>query len=85
MPDILSTTQLRDATERVQRFPLAHLPTPFEYLKRFSKAIGGPRIFMKRDDCTGLAMGGNKTRHNEYLRADALARGADMFVWGAGV
>ncbi len=70
---------------RVPRFPLAHLPTPLEYLPRFSEALGGPRIWIKRDDCTGLALGGNKTRHNEFLIADALEMGADIVVWGAGV
>src|SRR5262249_24620438 len=47
--------------------------------------LGGPRLFIKRDDCTGLLMGGNKTRHNEFLLADALHRGADCLVWGAGI
>ncbi|MEE8248115.1 MAG: D-cysteine desulfhydrase, partial [Alphaproteobacteria bacterium] len=41
------------------RYPLAHLPTPLEPLERLSDALGGPRILVKRDDCTGLAMGGN--------------------------
>jgi D-cysteine desulfhydrase/L-cysteate sulfo-lyase len=85
MSQILTLPDLRESVERVPRFPLAHLPTPFEFLKRFSKILGGPRIFIKRDDCTGLAMGGNKTRHNEYLMADALRKGSDLFVWGAGV
>jgi 1-aminocyclopropane-1-carboxylate deaminase/D-cysteine desulfhydrase-like pyridoxal-dependent ACC family enzyme len=47
--------------------------------------LGGVRIFLKRDDCTGLLFGGNKTRHNEFLLADALQEGADLVVWGAGV
>jgi 1-aminocyclopropane-1-carboxylate deaminase/D-cysteine desulfhydrase-like pyridoxal-dependent ACC family enzyme len=47
--------------------------------------LGGPRIYIKRDDCTGLAMGGNKTRHNEFLLGEAIEQGADLFVWGAGV
>jgi 1-aminocyclopropane-1-carboxylate deaminase/D-cysteine desulfhydrase-like pyridoxal-dependent ACC family enzyme len=64
---------------------LAHLPTPLEEAPRFAKALGGPRVFIKRDDATGLVFGGNKTRHNEFLIADALAGGADLFVWGAGV
>ncbi len=70
---------------RLPRFPLAHLPTPLEYLPRFSQELGGPRIWIKRDDCTGLALGGNKTRHNELLIADALRKGADTIVWGAGI
>ncbi len=81
----LSTAELRATVDRLPRAPLAHLPTPLEELPRFSAALGGPRIYIKRDDCTGLAFGGNKTRHNEFLLGDALEQGADMFVWGAGV
>jgi 1-aminocyclopropane-1-carboxylate deaminase/D-cysteine desulfhydrase-like pyridoxal-dependent ACC family enzyme len=64
--------------------PLGHFPTPLEELPRFSRALGGPRIWIKRDDCTGLAFGGNKTRHNEFIFGYALERGVDMLVWGAG-
>jgi 1-aminocyclopropane-1-carboxylate deaminase/D-cysteine desulfhydrase-like pyridoxal-dependent ACC family enzyme len=81
----LSTTELREAVARLPRYPLGHFPTPLEHLERFSRALGGPEIFIKRDDCTGLAFGGNKTRHNEFLIADALRKGADLIVWGAGV
>jgi D-cysteine desulfhydrase family pyridoxal phosphate-dependent enzyme len=81
----LEIEQLRQKIGQLPRFPLAHLPTPLEFLPRFSKALGGPRIYVKRDDCTGLALGGNKTRHNEFLLADALQQGAQLFVWGAGV
>lgn len=80
-----SATQLREAIDRLPRFPLGHLPTPLEYLPRFSEALGGPRVWIKRDDCTGLAFGGNKTRHNEFLIADALEKGTDTIVWGAGL
>ncbi|RAK56558.1 D-cysteine desulfhydrase [Phenylobacterium deserti] len=63
----------------------AHLPTPFEPLPRLSEALmtpggGGPMLYVKRDDCTGLAGGGNKTRKLEYLLGDALANGADTLV-----
>ena len=47
--------------------------------------MGGPRIFIKRDDCTGLAFGGNKARHNEFILGKALEEGADTLVWGAGI
>ena len=77
--------QLQAAALRLPRFPLAHLPTPLELADRFSRAVGGPRIYLKRDDCTGLCFGGNKARHNEYLIADALAQRAELLVWGAGV
>lgn len=83
----ISTRDLRTHIARVPRTPLAHLPTPLELLPRFSQSISsnGPRVWIKRDDCTGLLFGGNKARHNEFLIADALAKGADLVVWGAGV
>lgn len=62
------------------RFPLAFLPTPVEELKALSRLLGGPEILIKRDDQTGLALGGNKTRKLEFLVGDALARGADTLV-----
>lgn len=65
---------------QLPRFPLAQLPTPIEELPRLAKALGGPRILIKRDDQTGLALGGNKTRKLEYLIGDALAQGADTII-----
>jgi 1-aminocyclopropane-1-carboxylate deaminase/D-cysteine desulfhydrase-like pyridoxal-dependent ACC family enzyme len=85
MSNSLLPDELRNAIDRVPRFALAHLPTPLEPLRNLSKKLGGPTIWIKRDDCTGLAFGGNKTRHNEFLLGAALAEGADYFVWGAGV
>jgi L-cysteate sulfo-lyase len=67
----------------LSQFPrqsLAHLPTPLESLDRLSAHLGGPRILVKRDDCTGLALGGNKTRKLEFLLAEALAEGADTVL-----
>jgi len=81
----LTPSQLIAAANTLPRFPLAQLPTPLEPLHRFSKVMGGPQIYIKRDDCTGLALGGNKTRHNEFLIGRAVADGADIVVWGAGV
>lgn len=66
------------------KVPLAHLPTPLEFLPRLSEHLGGPRVFVKRDDQTGLAMGGNKARKLEYLCAEAQAAGADILVTGGG-
>ena len=63
--------------ERLPRVRLAHLPTPLEPLERLSAALGGPEIWIKRDDCTGLATGGNKARKLEFLMGEALARGAE--------
>ena len=62
------------------RVSLAHLPTPLEHLPRLSKHLGGPEIYVKRDDCTGLATGGNKTRKLEFAMGEALAEGADTIV-----
>lgn len=58
------------------RVKIAHLPTPVEPLPRLSARLGGPRLFVKRDDLTGLALGGNKTRKLEFLIAEAQASGA---------
>ena len=62
------------------RFPLAYLPTPLEPLDRLSVALGGPRLWIKRDDQTGLAGGGNKTRKLELLIAEALAQCASVVL-----
>jgi 1-aminocyclopropane-1-carboxylate deaminase/D-cysteine desulfhydrase-like pyridoxal-dependent ACC family enzyme len=82
---VLTTEELRRCVARLPRVDLAHLPTPLEEVPRFADRVGAARIFLKRDDCTGLLFGGNKTRHNELLMADALHQGADVVVWGAGV
>jgi 1-aminocyclopropane-1-carboxylate deaminase/D-cysteine desulfhydrase-like pyridoxal-dependent ACC family enzyme len=82
---VLTTNELRRCVARLPRVDLAHLPTPLEEVPRFADRVGAARIFLKRDDCTGLLFGGNKTRHNEFLLADALREGADLVVWGAGV
>lgn len=66
--------------DSLPRFPLAHLPTPLEELKVISRQLAGPDILIKRDDQTGLALGGNKTRKLEFLLGDALAKGADTLV-----
>lgn len=66
------------------RVHLAHLPTPLEKLDRLSRHLGGPDIYVKRDDLTGLATGGNKTRKLEFLVADALAHGCNHLVTTGG-
>ena len=63
-----------------ERIHLAHLPTPLEKMERLSKHLGGPELYIKRDDQTGLATGGNKTRKLEFLVADALAQDSDHLV-----
>lgn len=65
---------------RFSRIRLGHGPTPFEPMPRLSQILGGPNLWIKRDDCTGLATGGNKTRKLEYLMAEALAQGADTVI-----
>jgi len=54
--------------------------TPIEFLPRLTTQLGGPKIYIKRDDLLGLAAGGNKTRKLEFLMADALAQGADTII-----
>ena len=56
------------------RIQLGHFDTPLEPMPRLSDLLGGPKLFIKRDDCTGLATGGNKTRKLEFLIADALRK-----------
>ena len=68
---------------RLSEFPrvsLAHLPTPLEPLPNLARELGGPPLFIKRDDCTGLATGGNKARKLEFLMGEALHRGADTVL-----
>ena len=62
------------------RVALAHLPTRLEFLPRLTEQLGGPEIWVKRDDCTGLATGGNKTRKLEFSMGEALELGADTVI-----
>jgi len=62
------------------RYKLGHFPTPIEYLENITTYINGPQIFIKRDDCTGLATGGNKTRKLEYLMPDAINKKATIII-----
>lgn len=64
----------------IPRLHFAHLPTPIEELPRLSATLGGPRLLVKRDDQTGLAFGGNKTRKLEFLVAEAQEQGAQMLI-----
>ncbi|MFT9121186.1 MAG: D-cysteine desulfhydrase [Zymomonas mobilis subsp. pomaceae] len=65
---------------RFPRLSLGHFPTPLEILPRLTEYLGGPTLYIKRDDCTGLATGGNKTRKLEFLLADAVEKGADVIL-----
>lgn len=71
---------LASALAAYPRVRLGHLPTPLEPMDRLSEHIGGPRFWVKRDDCTGLSSGGNKTRKLEFLMAEALEHGADTVI-----
>jgi len=62
------------------RVEFAHLPTAIDHLPRLSRSLGGPELLIKRDDQTGLALGGNKTRKLEYLLGDAISQNADMVL-----
>lgn len=65
---------------RFPRVKLCHAPTPLEFMPNLTRELGGPQLWIKRDDCTGVATGGNKNRKLEFLIGDALAHGADHVV-----
>jgi L-cysteate sulfo-lyase len=67
----------------ISKFPrvrFAHLPTPLEYMPNLSRLLNGPEIWIKRDDCTGMSTGGNKSRKLEFLMAEAREQGADLVI-----
>ena len=66
--------------DRFPRIDLCHVPTPLEFMPRLTQHLGGPQIWIKRDDCTGMALGGNKARKLEFLLGEALQQGADHLV-----
>lgn len=76
----MDASQLADRLARHPRVELACLPTPVHPLRRLSEDLGGPELWIKRDDLTGLAGGGNKTRKLEFVVGDALQAGADTLV-----
>lgn len=78
--DINNTANAFGRLSQLPRFRLAHENTPIEELARLSDTLGGARVFVKRDDCTGLAFGGNKIRQLEYYIGDAQAQGADTIL-----
>jgi L-cysteate sulfo-lyase len=65
---------------RFPRIHLAHLPTPLEHLPNLTRELNGPEVWIKRDDCTGMSTGGNKTRKLEFLMAEARDQGADIVL-----
>jgi len=66
--------------KKFKRVDLGHFPTPIEHLKNISEYLDGPQIYIKRDDCTGLATGGNKTRKLEYILPDAIKNNVNLIV-----
>jgi 1-aminocyclopropane-1-carboxylate deaminase/D-cysteine desulfhydrase-like pyridoxal-dependent ACC family enzyme len=74
--------EIRARVGRLPRVPLALTPTPLQELPRLAAELGIGRLFVKRDDLTGLAFGGNKTRNLEFRMAEAVAQGADVFIAG---
>src|SRR5205085_7651308 len=91
MPNNLSTdraarrAQLRQGLAQQPRIKLASLPTPLEPLPQLSAALGGPQLYVKRDDLTGLAFGGNKTRQLEYVLGEIMRQAPDVLVTGANI
>ncbi len=75
---------MADVLARFPRVPLAFAPTPLEPLPNFSEVLGGQEIWIKRDDCTGFALGGNKVRKLEFLMAEAQAKDATVIVTAGG-
>ncbi len=75
----ITSTQFIDLG-KFPRVNFCHRPTPIETMPRLSEHLGGPKLFIKRDDCTGLATGGNKTRKLEFLVGEALQQNADVLV-----
>lgn len=84
----MSMFSLPEIKKRIDKFPkknLIHLPTPLQKMENLSRELGGPEIFIKRDDLTGLAFGGNKSRKLEFIIQDALDKKADVIITWASV
>ena len=75
-----SVQDLKDRLGKFSRLDLADLPTPLDRCPRLSGELGGPMVWVKREDQTGLAMGGNKAREFEYSVAPAVDEDYDVFV-----
>ncbi len=75
--------QLTQAIKRIPQVDIGHFPTPLEECPRLSETLGGPRIFIKREDCSGLAFGGNKVRQLTFTIGEAVHQNADTIVHGA--
>lgn len=81
--NILAKESLKQIVDEFPRCRLCHLPTPFERMANLSRELGGVNLFIKRDDQTGLAFGGNKSRKLDFVMADVLKQKADSVItWG---
>lgn len=80
-----SLSEVKDKIRTFKKKNLIHLPTPFMKLENFTHELGGPNIYIKRDDMTGLAFGGNKSRKLEYIIQDVLEKKADVIITWAGL
>src|SRR5262249_20734750 len=81
MPTMATMAEgVRPEVEPTGRIGLVHAPTPIEPLSGLTRLLGGPEIWIKRDDCTGLGLGGNKVRKLEFLVAEARSQGCDTLV-----
>ena len=81
---IVTREELCRRIERLPQVEIGHFPTPLEECPRLSDVLGGPRILIKREDCSGLAFGGNKTRQLIFTIGEAVDGGADTIILGAG-
>jgi L-cysteate sulfo-lyase len=77
-----STSAFEQRLSGFKRLGLAHLPTPLEPMRRLTEHLRGPRLWVKREDCTGVGLGGNKLRKLDFVLHEALAAGADTLVSG---
>jgi L-cysteate sulfo-lyase len=80
--DRTKAAQFARLLDRFPRLGIAHLPTPLEPMRRLTAHLGGPRLWVKREDCTGVGFGGNKLRKLDYVLHEAVAAGADTLVSG---
>ena len=80
---IVTRAQLCEKIQQLPQVDIGHFPTPLEECPRLSEALGGPRILIKREDCSGLAFGGNKVRQLTFTIGDGVNQGADTIIQGA--
>jgi L-cysteate sulfo-lyase len=77
---LLTAQELQRRVDRLPRVRIVNLPTPLEKMPRLTSALNGPQLWIKREDCTGLAFGGNKERKAEFSLGDALSKKADIII-----